>query len=327
MLKLALVFELRALIRGRTGVLALVVFLAAGSLSIVLGERHVSQWREATRSSQEAGEKLSAEAIGFLEAGEPGPKARPWVNLAQPLWQDRYAGSRIARVPGALAGIASGSVDPAPAAFHIHRSADPMSASGYRIENPELAPGAVDLVFVLAILVPLLLGVLGLGIGGMERESGVDRLIAVQAGGRAQWWLARTVAVALVAASASVALCLAAAGVGGASLVETVGLAGVALLYVALWSGLLLAINARARSLRGAAFRFGLLWMVLCIFMPTLFAELAIGTVEDDFELDETLAVRALVEEGYEAKIETVLPKLYALYPKLQKLPAAAEDT
>lgn len=326
MLKLAFAVELRSVLRQRAGAVALLGFMVAGILAVLVGRSHVYQWQSAVQTAEDAEAEATKEALGYLTAGESGPEDRPWVDLAQPLWQDRYAGSRIVRVPSPLAGIASGAVDPAPAAFRMYRTADPMAAGGYRIENPELAAGAVDLVFVLAVLVPLLLGVLALGIGGADREQGIDRLVAVQAGEFGAWMLARTIAVAAVVSVAAVTLCLVSAAAGGASVADAARLSGLALVYVVLWSGLILAINAKAPSLRTAAFRFGLLWMVLCILMPTLSAELVVASVEDDFAIEETLEVRALYGKARAREIATVLTQLYAQYPELKALPAATSE-
>ncbi|MEM6925502.1 MAG: hypothetical protein AAF602_01135, partial [Myxococcota bacterium] len=183
MLSLAIRFELRALLRSPASLVALAGFLAVSTLAIMVGERHVMQWQAEVAQARQAQADAVEEARGYLAEGIPGPEDKPWIDVSKPQWQDQLAGSRIVREPAPLAGIAAGAVDPAPAAFLVNRWARPLSATGYRIDNPELAAGAVDLVFVLTVLVPLLIGVLGLGIGTRERESGLAPLIVVQAGG------------------------------------------------------------------------------------------------------------------------------------------------
>ncbi|MEO1174477.1 MAG: hypothetical protein AAFX94_20845, partial [Myxococcota bacterium] len=311
-MKLALRLELRSLVRRKASLLALLGFLVTGMLAVVVGGQYTSQWQEAVRTAELEGAASAKEALAYLEAGKAGPALRGHANSAA-AWTAR--------------GIASGAVDPAPAAFHIHSYADPMSTGGYRIENPELAAGAVDLVFVLAVLVPLLLSVLCLGIGGFERELGLAPLVAVQAGSLGGWWAARTGAVALVVVLAVSGLCLVYSALGGATLADVGGLLGLSGLYVLLWSGLILALYARAQTLRSAAFRFGLLWMAVCVLVPTLSAELMFTGIEADYAVGETLGVRALSSEIRDEDVEEVLPKLYALHPDLRALPAAADET
>ena len=326
MLRLALAFELRTLLRNRAGVMALVAFLAVGALAIVIGHRHVGLWQEAIATAHQAQEDSVAEARGFIARGEKGPADRAWVDLAQPLWQDWYAGTRVAREPGPLAGIAAGAVDPAPAVFRVNRMADPLATGGHRIENPELDAGAVDLVFVLGLLTPLLIGVLGFEIGGRERQERVDRMVVMQAGELRSWLVARMIAVMAIGGTASAVLCLAAGLMGGAGWVEVAMLIGMALAYTALWGGLLLAVNAHARSIRSAALSFGTLWALLCVLLPTVAAEVVLSRVDADFGLAETLDARALRYAAYERELESVLPELYALYPELEQLPAASDD-
>ena len=325
MLKLAFFFEFRSLLRNRAGATALLAYLAIGALALVLGERHVEEWRTAVETATVEQDRSIADAQEFLTNGESGPSEKPWVNLSQPMWQDRYAGTRVAREPGALAGVAAGSVDPAPVVFHIHRRADPLAVGGYRIENPELSTGSVDLVFVLSILTPLLLGVLGFDIGGRERERRIDRLIVVQAGSVGNWLLARMVAVTSLVIFASSILCLSVALFNEVSPREIGCLIGFSSLYTAIWGGLLLAVNGNAPSVRAGAFAFGSVWALLCVLMPTLIAEVGISSVQTDFAVTETLKTRELAYDAYEGDIEDLTATLYTHYPELSSLPAASD--
>ncbi|MEM7158144.1 MAG: DUF3526 domain-containing protein [Myxococcota bacterium] len=326
MLRLALRFELRALLRGRAGMVALVAFLAVGALAIAAGQRHVSQWHEAVTTARRAQDESVAEARRLFEQGAAGPPDRPWVDLAQPGWQDRYSSTRVTREPGPLAGVAAGAVDPAPVAFQVSGSADPLSAGGHRIENPELDAGVVDLAFVLAVLLPLLIGVLGVEIGGRERQEGIERLVVVQAGESRRWLIARMLAVAAIAAAACAALCIVAGLVGGASGQEIATLVGSAWVYTAVWSGLMLAVNAHAGSIRDAAFALGTVWTLLCILLPTVAAEVSLSRVEADFAVTETLGARTSREAARQREPQLVVRELYARYPELERLPAAMED-
>ena len=323
MLRLALSFELTRLLRSRAIAIAIAAYLAAGALAVALGQAHVETWQAAIAAGEAAQADSVAEARGFFDRGESGPSDKPWVDLSQAGWQDRYAGTRLARLPGPLAGVAVGAVDPAPAVFHVHLRADPLAAGGYRIEHPELAAGSVDLVFVLSVLTPLLIGVLGLGIGGQEREERIDRLVLIQAGAVWRWLVARTLAVSLLAAATATLLCVSAGLVGGADLTQILSLASLACLYSLLWGGLLLAANAGAPSVRRSAFGFGLLWTVLCILLPTLAAEVGLGRVQDDFAANETTEAREQLYETYEHEPAALVDQVYVRFPELTELPVA----
>lgn len=320
MLSLALTFELRSLLRNAASAVALLGFLAVGGLAIVVGERHVAQWHDEITMAEAAEAESAEEARGYLAKGESGPEDKPWIDLTRPQWQDQFAGARLVRQPAALAGVAAGAVDSAPAAFLVNRWARPTSAGGYRIENPELAAGAVDLIFVLTLLVPLLLGTLGLGIGARERDSGLAALIAVQAGAVRGWMVARTLAVAAIVGTASTTLCLGAGLVGGASMGEAWVLVAFALVYTLLWSGLLLVVNAGATTVRAAATGFGVIWTVLCILGPALATEVAFDDVDQDFAMAETVDARARRWAVWERDWDDVMREFHVRYPKLPPL-------
>lgn len=324
MIPLALQFELRSIVRERVGTIALLAFFAIGTIALFLGEQHVEGWRDAVQNAGEAQQKSIDEARGYLSTGT-GPAGRPWVDLAQPRWQDHYAGTRIHREPSALAGIAAGSVDSAPVAFRVNSRADPSAGGGYRIENPELAMGSVDLTFVMSILSPLLIGVLGVGIGGREREERIDRLIVVQSGDLKGWLMARLIVVTGIAAVSNAALCAAAGFLGGAGAAETGSLVAVGVGYAALWGGLLAVVSANARSVRAEALGYGAVWMALCVVLPTVAAEVSLARVQADFGVAETLDARTLNYEAYELAIDDVTTQLYDRYPELADLPVAKE--
>jgi len=322
----ALRFELTVLRRNRSRMLALAAFAAIGLLAVYVGQQQVQQWQNAIAISSHSQTDSITEALAYLSSGEPGPAARPWVDLTQPLWQDRYADTRVAREPSALAGIAAGAVDPTPVVFTLHRLADPLAAAGAQIENPELAAGMVDLVLVLGLLLPLLIGVLGIDVGSQERESGLDRMIIVQAGSMHRWLIFRMFAVTMIAAACAVSLCLVASLAGKAQPAESMWLIGFAAVMSALWGGLLLAINAISRSVRGSAFAYGVLWTGLCVILPALAAQIGLDRVQADFAVTETLQVRDLRYAAYAQELETILPTFYANHPELADLPAATEQ-
>jgi len=325
LIPIALQFERVRLVRNRVGMLALLAYFAIGSLSLFLGDRYASEWRAAIDGAQTAEQATIEEAREYIATGK-GPADRPWVDMSEPMWQDHYAGTRVLRDPSPLVGIAAGAVDPAPVAFRVHRRADPSAGGGYRIENPELVMGAVDLTFVLAILSPLLIGVLGLGIGSREREERIDRIIVVQSGEVRPWLMTRLLVVTGVTAACNAILCGAAGVISGASLHAAGTLIGFGVSYAALWGGLLAAVSAVAQSVRAQSLTYGVVWMTVCIVMPTVAAEVSLGRVQTDFGVSETLDARGLSYEAYELSIEDITTGVYARYPELAELPAASDE-
>lgn len=323
MLRLALRFELQSLLRSRARLLATLAYLGAAAFAISMGSRHVSAWEDALETAESAERESIDEVHGYFSRGESGPADRAWVNLEKPLWQAEYAGTRVLRQPSPLAGIAAGSVDPAPVAFRLRSRADPLSVSGARIENPETAAGAVDLVFVLTVLTPLLMGLLGFDIGGREREERIDRLVTVQAGAPCRWILARILAVVAITGVAVTLCCLLAGWVAGAPWLDTTALLAIALTYTLLWGGLLLLFSANARTARGGAFVFGALWTGVCLLVPAAISEVGLSQVQDDFGVRGSLDAREQQWSAYDTDQAARMEALYGLFPELKTLPGA----
>ena len=85
MLRLAMTFELRAVLRSRASAVALLAYLAIGVLAIGLGARHVAEWSTALETARQVEAETIAEARGYFASGVSGPEDQPWVDLAQPM--------------------------------------------------------------------------------------------------------------------------------------------------------------------------------------------------------------------------------------------------
>lgn len=320
--------EAAAAVRSPLRIAALAAFLGASALAILAGSSFQTEWEASLESAAAQQAEAAAEVRGWFEAGSPGPTDRPWVDVGQARWMDSYAGTRVLREPAALAGIATGSVDDSPRVVPVTRTADPFGDEGAKIENPELgSTEAIDLIFVLAVLVPLLVGALGVGCGAMERETGIDRLIAVQRGRASSWFLAQAVAIFAVVAVAVVAVVAAAVVSAGAFGTDGLLLLVLALLYTALWSGLLTATAVAARSVREAALSYGGAWVLLVVLTPALQSELALAhAASEPHHLQGALETRSARYDTFETDVTELLDALYLARPELLEQPAAKAE-
>lgn len=291
MIATALGLELRALLRSRGRLLALLAFLGLGVLALWSGRAHVERWEGAIQEARaEEAESLS-EARGWLEAGASGPEDRPWVDLSQPRWQDSYAATRMMRAPSDLAGIAFAAAEDGPLAMRVYRGSDPLLAAGSRVENPELAhAGGLDLVSVLTLLLPLLVLALGLEVGGYERATGLQRLVQVQSGRDRSWIVARAIAVGLIGTAAALALCVLAAVWGGTAGALT--LVALTLVYGAVWTAALAAVAVRAQHPAQGAVSLGVLWILVCVIAPAIGVERSAALAADDFGVELSVEAR-----------------------------------
>ena len=325
----ALRHELRLLLRSRARLFALGLFLAAGCYAVFAATRSAATWQETVDSALTAEQDDVATVRGWIAEGQKGPPERPWADIGQPRWMDYYAGTRVARAPASLAGIAGGVGDDMPVAVNIRRTTDPFGASGVQIENPEFdrAKG-LDLAFLLVTLAPLLIGVLAFGIGAREREAGLDRTLSIQTGRSSTWYLARSLAACGIATGA-----VALVGVLGIVILRpeplpALSFLGILCLYTALWGGLHTLVAASSRRMRDAAVSYGLVWTLLCVLAPALVSEWALSEVAEDYAVDLSVEQRSATYENYKRDVaEELLPELYDAFPELTSLPVAQEET
>lgn len=323
MIRAALGLELRTLVRSPLRLVVLILTLGVGGFVIAQGQRDVQRWREAIDAGRSQQEQSVAEARAFFDGGEAGPEDRPWVDLTKPLWQDRYAATRLAREPAPLAGIAFASLETDAVAVRISRSTDPLLAQGVEIENPELeAAGGFDLVTVLALFIPLLILALGVEVGSHERASGILPLIRVQSGGESRWLCARCAVIGGIGAAAGLVLVAAASIAGAVGLGSSLTFAGLVLCYVALWTSLLAVVALVARHPSQGAVVLGGSWIVLCILVPAVGVERAAAIGAEDLALDLTVEARGASGAARDLDDEAVFEALLHRYPRLaQDLP------
>lgn len=321
MIRAALQLELTTLVRSPLRLTVLVLTLATGLFVIVQGERDVQRWQAAIDAGREKQEHSADEARALLDSGQLSPEDRPWIDLSEPLWQDWYASTRMARSPAPLAGIAFASLETAPVAVRISRLTDPFLAQGAEIENPELeAAGGLDLVTVLALLIPLLILAIGVELGGHERASGILPLIRVQSGRDRGWLLARCGAVGLLGAAVGLLLVAIASMVMSAGLGTSFVFGGLVLGYVVLWTTLLAAVALVTRNPSQQAVALGTLWIVLCILLPAVGVERSAALAAEDFALDLTVDARAEDEQLHGLEAEAVHAALFERFPELEEL-------
>lgn len=320
--------EIAGLRRAPVRLAALVIFCAASALAMLAGQRFVADWSASLDEARRQQAETTQSVRGWFAEGAAGPEDRPWVDVTEPLWQDWYAGTRLSLEPAPLAGIAAGSSDDSPRVARVHRLANPFLEEGSKIEHPELGRSqAIDLIFVLGVFVPLLIGVLGMGCGAAERESGLVHLIAVQRGRASSWFLARAAAITVVAGAIVLVVTLAVIAAAGAFDRDGFGLLALALLYTAIWAGLFTATAVAARSRREAALAYGGLWVLLVVLAPTLMSEQALSAAAGDAGLTTRLDQRAQQSEGYAEDAAVLVERLYSARPALRALPAAERDT
>lgn len=318
MIRPALGLEVRNLLRSPLRLLVLLLVLGTGVFVILQGQQDVQRWQEAIEAGQSAQDESLNEARGYFAAGEKGPADRSWIDLSQPRWQDYYGAVRIARTPEPLAGIAFASAESGAVTMRVNRWADPLVAAGNRIENPALAvSGGLDLVAVLALLLPLLIMSMGVEIGGYERATGLLPLVRMQSGHDRSWIWARCVAVGLITAAVGLALIALTVALTNATLADVVPLTLLVNAYVAFWTALLGGVAILARNPSQGAVALGTGWILLCVLIPSLGSERSAAIAADDFALDLTVEARDEGSASRELGENELYDAVFARFPGL----------
>ena len=318
MIATALGLELRNLIRSPLRLLILALVLGVGCFTIAQGEEDVKQWNESINKGLVAQNESLEEARGYFSKRVVGPTDRPWINLRDAHWQDVYAATRLARDPAPLAGMAFASAESGAVTMRLYRFTDPMLSQGNRIENPALAAaGGLDLVTVLALLIPLLILALGVEVGGYERSTGLLPLVRVQTGRDRSWIWARCLAVGLIAAVIGLTLAVIAVAAAGAGLWDAIPLCALIIAYVGVWTALLAAVALKAHNPSHGAVGLGTAWIVLCVLIPSLGVERSAALAAGDFALDLTVEAREEKGAVYEKQEGELYSAVHERFPSL----------
>ncbi len=319
MIAAALGLELRILARSPWRVLVLLLVLGTGFFATFQGQLDVRRWEDSVEAGFAAQNETVAETRELFAAGEKGPEERPWVDLSDPVWQDWYAATRLCRTPAPLAGIAFAAAEVGTVAIRINRWTDPTLPQGARIENPELAAaGGLDLVTVLALLLPLMILALGVELGGYERATGILPMIRVQSGRDRTWLTARCIAVGVIGAAVGLSLVAGACALGSMNAGSGLAFATLVVAYVAVWTALLGAVALRVQNPSQGAVAMGAAWILLCVLVPAIGVERSAALAADDFAIDLTVEARDAGQAYADWEDEAVLARMQERFSDLQ---------
>lgn len=205
---------------------------------------------------------------GLLAAGQPVEPTRGLAHYA-------FERGTFAVLPAApLDGFAVGQSDVHPSHYHITARVTDAQLAADQLENPlMLHAGALDLLFILLYLYPLLIIGVSYDLVASDRANGTLRMLVVQgatlreiAHGRLRTRLAL---VALLPAAASV---LTAAAVDPGMLASPRFLAWTvaAILYGLFWLAVSVHVNARGGSAAANAMALTAAWLLVVVLLPAI---------------------------------------------------------
>ena len=253
--------ELRLMARSRVAVVALLLLIALSVVAIA------SSWAHQQRIADLRARHQQAAADAF--DAQPDRHPHRVVNY----------GHFIFRPLGPLAAF-----DPGVDAF----TGNSMFLEGHRQNSANFGDvrqssllvrfGQLSPAFVLQAVAPLLLVFLGFAAVARERERGTLRLLLLQGVERGTLIGGKLLALGIVALAASLPALVGLAAIAvrpGAAAAPIVVIAAGYLIYLALWSVLILAVSALVGRARDALLALVALWAVTTILVPRIAPDLA----------------------------------------------------
>lgn len=263
-------WDWRLLIRARTAPVIVLTVLVLGGLAGWNGWHIATQWQSEVGAARAQAERQREELAGKVNAGE---------SSATP-----YAAKGIIVLPvGPLADFASGrsDLDPRIAEATTFGQAH-LLFRDYQIGNPmALAQGRFDLAFFAQVVLPLLIIVLGYGVGSGRYDT-IGRMLTVQGASVRRTLFTRIVARALIIGLPMI-LVVAATAAANWEIAEASGqretrlLVALALMggYVAFWWGLVAWVASfRWRESRALTVLLSF-WIFLVLVVPAVVGSMA----------------------------------------------------
>ncbi len=270
--------ELRLMARSRVAVVALLLLIALSVVAIA------SSWAHQQRIADLRARHQQAAADAF----DAQPDRHPHRVV--------HYGHFIFRPLGPLAAF-----DPGVDAF----TGNSMFLEGHRQNSANFGDvrqssllvrfGQLSPAFVLQAVAPLLLVFLGFAAVARERERGTLRLLLLQGVGRGTLIGGKLLALGIVALAAALPALVGLAAIAvrpGAAAAPIVVIAAGYLIYLALWSVLILAVSALVGRARDALLALVALWAVTTILVPRIAPDLAASAhgLRDRLQTDVAIA-------------------------------------
>ncbi|MFT3821758.1 MAG: DUF3526 domain-containing protein [Rubrivivax sp.] len=299
-----LAHEWRLLTRSRWALGALLLLLALSAVAVVSGLREVTRQQQTIAKLADLEQQALAEQQPKLaRTGDAGSVAY-------------YTFLSTSDEPASAAFMALGLRDTAPYVLRVRALALQAQLHEGETFNPELAlTGRFDFAFVLVYLAPLIVIALLYDLVSSERDAGRLATLVAMPGGHRLWL--RRAALRAVLAFGCLALPVLIGGWVSGTPAGTCAIAlGVALAYVAFWSGLSLMVAVRgAGSVANATALMGC-WVMLTLVLPSVAHAVLARTMPVGQGVELMLAQRQAVHGAWDLPPEDTMKRFFHTHPE-----------
>ncbi|MGO3109532.1 MAG: DUF3526 domain-containing protein [Sphingobacterium sp.] len=321
-------YEFRHFSRSPFKIASLILFIGAAVYGLQNGYT-LQNWQNAEIETIQAKNKETiTEVTAWYDAGKKGPDDKPWIDVTTPMRAIWYAPSSVFKTPSPLMPFSIGQAEQ----FGYYKQVTNASSTfdsdlAEEIANPErLAIGTLDFSFVILYLLPVLAIILLFNIGGLERDLGFDRLIAVNHSSSRKWLMARFGFYFLLITGTLLILMLIyairASGLSGTFILLFL----LILLYTLVWFAAFYFINLKGKGSANQAIKMASVWLLFCVIIPGGVHQIASLKYPGSYMTDYLDASRDETYKLYDLSADTLKQRLLAAYPNLAQT-MYAKDT
>ncbi|MCH2228754.1 MAG: hypothetical protein MK105_00315 [Crocinitomicaceae bacterium] len=314
-------FEWKHFVRSPFKVAAFLLFVVASVYGLHNGASLYESRKAEIEKINQVIEQDREENITFYEAGEKGPKDKPWVNLNTPFWATLLSKTYKFKTPSSALVYSTGESEQYGFYKQIDIWASTMDSDMTKeIANPErLQVGTLDFSFALLYLLPLLLMILLYNIRSSEAEQNFLTLIQVQTASVSFWLLSRVIFYLLLL-NFSIVLLL----IYGALLTDVFSNEGSAfwqmlfysLLYLFFWGIIYYLILRKGARIMNNTLKMVGIWLLLTIIVPAISLQWITIKKPVNLMTDFINASRDETRDLYDLSDSVLLGKLDVLYPE-----------
>ncbi len=312
-------YEFRHFARSPLKIASVILFIGAAIYGLQNGYTLLNRQNIEIETIQARNKETIAEVTAWYDAGKKGPDDKPWIDVTTPMRAIWYAPASVIKVPAPLMSFSIGQAEQ----FGYYKQVTNWSSTfdadlAEEIANPErLAIATLDFSFVVLYLLPVLAIILLFNIGGLEKDLGFDRLIAVNHPSRRKWLMARFGLYFLLLAATLIVLMLVYATRANALSGSFMGLYLLIVLYMLAWFATFYFINLKGKGSSNQAIKMASLWLLLGVIMPGSVHQLASLKYPGSYMTDYLDASRDETYKIYDLSADTVRQRLLVAYPEL----------
>lgn len=324
-------FERTHFFRNPFKLSALLLYVLAGGYGLHNGAALYEKQVAAITEVEEKAAEDRQSTLAYYQAGEAGPKDRPWVDLREPFWAMWSTNRYHTKAPSPAMVYSIGQAEQYGFYKRVTFRSSPYDADmAEEISNPErLQTGTLDFTFVVLVFLPLLLLIFLHDLKGAEQDRGFWPLIEVQTASETGWLVSRVLFYVLLLLIINVLLLAYGASLTGLWSAPDGGIGGwiaYVTAYLAFWSVLFFLLLRAGKSVLGNTLGMVGLWLLFAFVIPAAVQQWVSLQKPANLMVDYLDATREDQDKIYNQPDSVIQVQLEELFPDIANSPAKTDS-